>query len=95
MDWINLPFIQGGALTVLFGAVWAVITGRLVPRHQVAEMREGDKLTIKRQEEEIKEWRTAWIAETMIKRELVTQVNDLMASGKATGELIKTLTEGQ
>lgn len=93
-EWINLPFVQGGALTMLFGCIWAVVTGRLVPRKQVEEMRAGDRLTIKRQEEEIKEWRTAWIAESMIKRELVTHVNDLMASGKATEKLIRTITEG-
>ncbi len=88
MDWINLPFVQGGAVVVLLAGIWLIFTGRMYPKSYVDNLREGDRLTIERQREEIAEWRRAWIAADRTKRELVSQVSDLMETGKVTEQLL-------
>jgi hypothetical protein len=78
VELIQLPIVQGGAAIVLLGVVWAVITGRLIPRGTVNSLREEDRLTIARQDAEIKEWRTAWIAGSQVQHEIVSQVEVLL-----------------
>lgn len=94
MEWINAPITQGGAVALLVGVFIMVMTGRLIPRWVVDRWREQDRLTIERQQSEIKEWRTAWIAENLTKRELALHVGELMESGKVTQELIKGMRDG-
>lgn len=93
MEWISLPFVQGGFMLVVIAGVLAILTGRLMPRSYVEDLREGDRLTIERQREEINEWRTAWIAADLSKRELATHVVDLMETGKVTAEALKTIAK--
>lgn len=94
MEWVNLPFVQGGAVVVLLATIWLIFVGKLVPARHVEELREGDKLTIERQREEISEWRQAWLASDRSKRELASHVSDLMESGKVTEQLLLTITRG-
>lgn len=94
MEWINLPFVQGGAVVLVLAGVWAIFTGRLIPKSHVEALRETDKLTITRQQEEIKEWRTAWIAADLAKRELASQVGELTETGKVTVELLRQVASG-
>jgi hypothetical protein len=93
MDWAQIITggLVGGAGVSAF--VTAILTGRLLPKKWVDDLRAEDRLTIKRQQEEITEWRTAWIAESMIKRELVTHVMDLMETGKITEKLLREITK--
>ena len=93
MDWINLPFVQGGAVVVLLATIWLIFIGKLVPKKHVDELREGDRLTIERQREEIHEWRTAWIAADLAKRELASQVGELSETGKVTVQLLQSITK--
>lgn len=94
MDWVQLLL---GAATggVGVGAfLTAILTGRLLPRSWVNDLRSEDRLTIKRQEKEIQEWRTAWITETAIKRELVSHVGDLTVTSQITEKLLREITKG-
>lgn len=93
MEWIGLPFVQGGFMLVVIAFVLAMLTGRLLPKSYVADLREGDRLTIERQREEISEWRTAWIASDLSKRELVSHVGDLMETGKVTAEALRSIAK--
>lgn len=88
MEWINLPFVQGGALVVLLAAIWLIFTGKLIPKSHLDSLRENDRLTITHQQEEIAEWRRAWIAADQTKRELASHVHDLMETGKVTEQLL-------
>lgn len=92
-EWINLPFVQGGAVLIVLAGIWLIFTGRLVPRGTVDALREGDRLTIERQRQEITEWRTAWIAADLAKRELASQVGELAETGKVTVQLLRSVTE--
>ncbi len=92
MEWVGLPFVQGGFMVVVIAFVLAMLTGRLMPRSYVADLREGDKMTIERQREEINEWRTAWIAADLAKRELANQVGELAETGKITVQLLQSVT---
>jgi len=91
MEWIGLPWVQGGFLMVVIAFVLAMLTGRLLPRSYVETLREGDRLTIERQREEITEWRTAWIAADLAKRELASQVGELSQTGKITVQLLQSI----
>lgn len=95
MEWISLPFVQGGAVVVLLAGIWMIFTGRLITRSHHAELRENDQMTIKRQQEEIHEWRTAWIAADLAKRELASQVGELTETGKVTVELLRSVAGGK
>lgn len=95
MEWINLPFVQGGALVVVLGVIWLMIIGKILPKSHVDALREGDKMTIARQQEEIKEWRTAWIAADLAKRELASQVGELTETGRVTVELLRQVAGGK
>lgn len=94
MEWINLPWIQGGAVVVVLAGCWLIVIGKLVPLRHVEALREGDKLLIERQRDEIAEWRQAWLMSDRAKRELVSHVSDLMESGKVTEQLLLTITRG-
>jgi hypothetical protein len=93
MEWVGLPFVQGGFMLVVIAFVLAMLTGRLLPKSYVEDLREGDKLTIERQREEITEWRTAWIAADLSKRELVSHMGDLMETGKVTAEALRSIAK--
>lgn len=92
MEWIGLPIVQGGFMVVTIFVILMMITGRLLPRSYVADLREGDKVTIERQREEIVEWRRAWIAADLAKRELANQVSELTETGKITVQLLQSVT---
>lgn len=92
MEWVGLPIVQGGFMVVTIFGVLMMFTGRLLPRSYVETLREGDKMTIERQREEIKEWRTAWIAADLAKRELASQVGELAETGKITVQLLQSVT---
>jgi len=80
-------------MLVVIAFVLAMLSGRLLPRSYVQALRKGDELTVERQREEIKEWRTAWIAADLAKRELANQVGELAETGKITVQLLRAVTE--
>lgn len=92
MDWIP-TVVEGSAATILLAAVWAIFTGRLIPKSMVDSLREIDRTTIDRQQQEIAEWRQAWIVESQTKRELASQVGELMKPAQITGEILRTISE--
>ena len=93
MDWIQ-PWIGAvGPVGLVSIFVIAILTGRLLPKGYVEDLRAEDLKTIERQSEEIREWRTAWMAEKMISRELVSHVDALMESGKITERLLREIVK--
>src|SRR5690606_41219728 len=89
MDWVNLPIAQGGFAVIVFGVMVSVISGRLVPRSWVDEIRKGDQLTIERQQEEIREWRTAFITAEKANRELRSHIPDMTETAPGARDLVK------
>lgn len=90
MEWMNLPLVQGGVWTLLGGALVAIFTGRLLPRWYVTQLRESDRETIKRQREEIKEWRDTANTREMANREMFGQVQELMETGRLAQHLFQS-----
>jgi len=93
MDWLQpwVGSVGAGGLVTIF--VIAILSGRLIPKGYVDDLRAEDRKTIERQAEEIKEWRTAWMAEKLISQELVGHVNELMESGKITQKLLEEIAK--
>jgi hypothetical protein len=92
VEWVNLPIAQGGLATVVLGMIVAIVTGRLLPRWWVEQLRQADRLTIERQAEEIREWRSAFIASEKTNRELTHHVRELIETGKVTEQLIRSVS---
>lgn len=91
-EWLNLPIVQGGAVTLLAGVLIAVFTGRLVPRWQVTQLRSGDQKTIDRLTAEVGEWRSAYRSADLANRELILHSQDLMETGRITRQLFAAAT---
>lgn len=91
MDWVNLPIAQGGFAVIVFGVMVSVISGRLIPRSWVDEIRKGDQLTIERQQEEIREWRMAFITAERANRELHSHISELTETARVTRDLIRAV----
>jgi hypothetical protein len=92
VEWINLPIVQGGAVALLAGVLVAIITGRLIPRWQVEELRESDQATITRQREEIREWKDALAASEAANRVLLEHSRELMETGRITEQFFRSAT---
>jgi len=57
VDWVQLPISQLGAIGVLFGVLWLVFTGRLVPRSTLDDARVAEA------NQDAEEWRRLYVSE--------------------------------
>lgn len=64
MEWAQLPIVQLGALGVLLGVVWLIITGRVVPRSTLDDARTDRDARVAEANEDAEEWRSLYVSET-------------------------------
>lgn len=93
MDWTQIPIVQGGAVAILFGVMWMIFSGRLMPRSTFDTIREDQNARIAQQQEEITQWRAAWETSNETKAELVSQLGDLLEIGKATEQVLRSISQ--
>lgn len=93
MDWTQIPIVQGGAVAILFGVMWMIFSGRLMPRSTFDTIREDQNARIAQQQEEIAQWRAAWETSNETKAELVSQLGDLLEIGKATEQVLRSISQ--
>lgn len=55
----EFPIIQGGAATLLAVVVWLILTGRLVPRSVLEDVRRDRDVRVAEAREEAAEWQAA------------------------------------
>lgn len=96
-DWVDGPttLLLFLLLTFMGTTLWAVITGRLVPRAQVTRLSESweARLADARENEVI--WRTAATKSEEARSEMSALLSDLAASTRITEALISALPSGK
>lgn len=63
MEWAQLPIVQLGALGVLLGVVWLIITGRVVPRSTLDDARADRDARVAEAAEDAEQWRALFVSE--------------------------------
>lgn len=91
MDWVSLPFVQLGAVGVVFAGVWLVFTGRLIARSTYNSLKEVHVEAIARLQEENKEWKEAWRTSEATKEVMTNQLRELIEVGKTTEALVRSI----
>lgn len=94
MDFLGLPgtlVAQGGAVGALTLVVWAIVTGRLLPRRTVEEILKDRDSRIATEQARGDEWRRAAEAQDARNDVLARQVEHLLEATRTTN----TLIEGQ
>jgi hypothetical protein len=92
MDWAQIPIVQGGSVGVLFGVMWLVFSGRLVPRGTVDMIRDDLTNRITQQQEEITQWRAEREIQNRTNAELTSQLGVLLEIGKTTEQVLKAIS---
>lgn len=92
MDWTQIPIVQGGSVAVLFGVMWMVFSGQLVPRRTVDMNREDLMARINQQQDEINERRAEQAISNQTKAELAAQLSALLEIGKTTEQVLKAIS---
>ncbi len=96
MDPFGIPgavLVQGGAVSVLIAAVLAVMTGRIVPRRTLEDVRTDRDARLAEEKARGDEWRAA--AQTQDARNdlLSQQVGQLLDAARTTNALIEGLRQ--
>lgn len=63
LEWAQLPIVQLGALGVLLGVVWLIITGRVVPRSTLDDARADRDARVAEANEDAEQWRQLYVGE--------------------------------
>lgn len=92
MDWTQFPIVQGGSVGVLFGVMWMVFSGRLVPKGTLDAIREPLLSRIAQQDAEIAQWRAEQAISNQTKAELTAQLGTLLELGRTTEQVLKAIS---
>lgn len=87
----GLPVGGIGIGGVLSAVGYAILSGRLVPRRAVADVREDRDARLAEIRREAEDWKAAWTAQAEVNRVYADQVRELIELGRATNEMIRTL----
>lgn len=96
MDLFGIPgsvIVQGGAVTVLTLVVLAIITGRLIPRRSLDDVRADRDARIAEERARGDEWRAAAQAQDARNDLLSQQVAQLLDTARTTNALIEGLRQ--
>lgn len=84
-------FLQGGAGTVLAVFIAAILTGRLVPRQVVEDVRRDRDARLDEWRAQVDQWREAYRIECQAREQLATQVDDLLEVARATERVVQAM----
>jgi hypothetical protein len=94
LDLLGIPgtvLIQGGAVAVLTLVVLLIVTGRLVPRRYLADLRADRDARLAEEKTRGDEWRAAATAQDARNDVLTRQVEQLLETARTTNALIEGL----
>jgi len=84
-------FVQGGAVGVLAIVFGLILTGRLVPRRVVSDIRSDRDERIAEMREEVITWRSAYEKSEAAREVSSNQVGELLELAKTTDQFIRAL----
>lgn len=87
----NASWGDVGFATLLSLAIWSIITGRLVPRSTVDDIRADRDSQLASKEAEKQEWREAYLLTDAALGELVAQNQKLLESAETSNHLLKAI----
>lgn len=96
MDLFGIPggvILQGGAAGVLLIVVMAIVTGRLVPRRSLEDVRADRDARIAEEKARGDEWRAAAQTQDARNDVLTQQVGQLLEAARTTNALIEGLKQ--
>lgn len=79
----NLLLPSASALSILAAGVWLVLTGRLVPREQLNEVRADRDKAVSRADAEVARWRAAYEYSEQARRIDASHTGQLLANTSA------------
>ena len=88
---VNLGDVGFAALLSL--AIWSIITGRLVPRSVVDDLREDNAERLASAREQTEEWKQAYHLSTSATAELVRQSAKMLDSLEVHEHLLRSIQE--
>lgn len=95
MGIISATWAQGGALAVLVGwagsCLVAILTGRLVPRSTLTDVRSDAQRHEERLHVEISDWRAAYLDSEKAREAQTEQVRQLTEVSRTVEQLIRSL----
>lgn len=87
----DLPLTGVGIGSVLTAVAYAILTGRLVPRATLKDVRDDRDARLAEIGKEADHWRAACEAQTEINRVYSEQIRDLVAVARTTNDLIRSI----
>lgn len=96
MELFGIPgsvIVQGGATAVLILVVLAIVTGRLIPRRSLEDVRADRDARLAEERARGDEWRAAAQAQDTRNDLLSTQVGQLLDAARTTNALIEGLRQ--
>lgn len=91
MTLFGLPEFQISAGVLLALVVLMVLTGRLVPRRQLEDLREDRDARLEAAERQIRTWMAAYDAAVQSRRTAEEHVTELMEAARAAQDIIRAL----
>jgi hypothetical protein len=87
----KLPIAGGVSSLLLVAVVWAIFTGRILPRSTLEDVRADRDARLAEIRKEADDWRSAWQVLQETNRVLADQVSELSELGRTTNQLIQAL----
>lgn len=101
MDFSKLPLATGSATALLGVVLLLFLLGRIVPRSQLEDAREDIKKAevdrdkrLEEKQREVDLWRSAYISEVGVTRELSSQNTTLMEVARVANQVLRSLPAG-
>jgi hypothetical protein len=91
----NLLLPSASALSVLAAGVWLVLTGRLVPRDQLNEVRADRDKAVSRADAEVARWRSAYEYSEQARRIDASHTGQLLANTSAVVAALPAVVAGE
>lgn len=91
MTLFGLPELQFGAGALVALVVFLILTGRLVPRRQLEDLREDRDARLAAAERQVQTWQAAYEAAVMGRKTAQDHVSQLMEAALTAQDVIRAL----
>jgi hypothetical protein len=83
--------IESGAAGILLLTVIGILTGRLVPRRSLDDVRADRDARLAEWSRQVDQWRDAYQLECRARQELAAQVDELLEVARATDRMVQVM----
>lgn len=90
-DLFDLPTLQISAGALVFLVVVLILTGRLVPRRELDDLREDRDARVEAAERQAQIWQSAYAAAVQSRRTSEGHVSQLMETARVTKDVLEAL----